>query len=168
MKLYLKLFLATGIPFGLIMGVMYGDLTKGLFVGLFFGFFMSLILGTLNIIFTKKSTSQDSSKATGVHQTKVLELQLPYDKTFDLCISSLDSVKGTVKQEERSLGKVVAKTGMTWKSFGETIQFDVRKIDNEKTQVQISSKPALPTTLVDYGRNLENVEKITEFFNKSK
>lgn len=168
MKIHLKLFLVTGVSFGLIMGVVYRDLSRGLILGLFFGFFMSLIVGKMNTIFAKKSKSNSSDKTMSVRQIKVLELQLPYDKTFDLCIESLDTIGGTVKQEERSLGKVVSKIGMTWKSFGETVQFDIHKIDDKKTQVQVLSKPALPITLVDYGKNLENVEKITEFLEKNK
>jgi hypothetical protein len=52
---------------------------------------------------------------------------------------------------------------MTWKTFGDVISFEVRKIDNDRTQIKVSSRPAVRRTLVDYGKNLENMEKISSF-----
>lgn len=172
MKLYLKLFLATGIPYGLIMGLYRGDATTGLVLGSFFGLFMSLSLGTMHFIYSKKLKSYGSGNTTGVHQEKTLELQLPFYKICNLCITSLEAVNGRIveksEQEEGTSAKVVAKTKMTWKSFGESIQFDIHKINSDKTEVKISSKPTLGTTLVDYGRNLENIEKISDFLTDNK
>lgn len=167
MKLYLKLFLATGIPYGLIMGLYRGDANTGLVLGFIFGTFMSVVLGTMQIIFTRNSKSGTS----GVSQAKTIELQLPFYKTCNLCVASLESINGRIaektEQEEGAGAKVVAKTKMNWKSFGETVQFDILKVNSDKTEVKISSRPKLPMTLVDYGRNLENVKKITDFLMNS-
>ena len=57
---------------------------------------------------------------------------------------------------------------MSWKTWGYIISFEVRKIDNDRTQIKVSSRPAVSTTLVDYGSNLENVEKIISFLEKAK
>ena len=101
---------------------------------------------------------------TNVYHFRNIELKLPYDKVFNLCIESLKMFKRyKIKKEDYSYGKIIAITGITWKSWGEVISFAIHKIDNNKIQVIISSKPILCTTLVDYGKNLENVEKIVAF-----
>jgi len=39
----------------------------------------------------------------------------------------------------------------------------VKKKRQTVTQVEVSNRPAMCTTVVDYGRNLENVENIISF-----
>jgi hypothetical protein len=170
MNIYKRLFLATVIPFGIIMGIclmfQYGFLgfVAGLFGGIFYGGFMSLILGSLHIWSVKRISYRKSKDITNVRHSRNIELQLSYDKAFNLCIESLKIFKKyKIKEENYSYGKIVAITGMTWKSWGEVISFDVHKTDNNRIQIIISSKPVLPTTLVDYGKNLENVERIVVF-----
>jgi len=171
MNRYLKLFLATGIPFGIFMGVFYSlrygfpeGLIAGLFAGLFLGGFMSLILGFLHSRSVKRMPFGKSKEAMDVHHVRNIELRVSYDKAFDLCIESLNLIKRCkIRKEDRSQGKVDARAGMTWKTLGDVISFDVRKIDNDRTQIEVSSRPAVRTTLVDYGKNLENVEKIIRF-----
>ena len=122
---------------------------------------MSLILGFIHQRSVRKLPFAESKKAIGVHQVRNVELSLPYDETFTLCLRSLNSIeKSRVQRKNRSQGKIVAKTGMTWKTFGDTISFKLFEVNNEQTQIKVSSKPIVPTTLVDYGTNLENVEKI--------
>ena len=171
MNRYLKLFLATGIPFGIVMGVLYllqhgflEGLIAGLFSGLFFGGFMSLILGTLHSWSVKRILPEKPKPSMGVHHVRNLELQVSYDKVFDLCIESLNLIKRCkIRKENRPQGKIDARAGITWKTWGDVILFDVRKIDIDRTQIIVSSRPAVRTTLVDYGKNLENVERISSF-----
>jgi hypothetical protein len=102
----------------------------------------------------------------GVHHVRNVELRLPYDKAFDLCIESLGLIKKCkIHNEDRSQGKIVAKAGMTWKTWGDVISFEVRRIGNDAIQVAVSSRPSVRTTLVDYGKNLENVETLVGFLN---
>ena len=171
LKLFLKLFLAMGIPFGIVMGIFYSfqygfsvGLVAGLFAGILFGCFMSLILGFLHIRSVKQIPSGKPEEAMDVHHLRSIELQFPYDKAFNLCIESLSLIKKCkIQKENRSQGKIIAKAGMTWKTWGDVISFDMRKIDNNRTQVTVSSRPIVRTTLVDCGKNLKNVEKIIRF-----
>jgi hypothetical protein len=171
MNIYLKLFLAAGIPFGIFMGIFYIlvdgliiGLIKGLIAGILFGGLMSLILGLLHTSSVKRMPYGKSKEAMKVHQVRNIELQLPYDKVFNLCVDSLGLIKECEIQEKDHLqGKIVAKSGTTWKSWGEIITFQLHKIDNKTTQVIVSSRPVVSTTIVDYGKNLENVERITSF-----
>lgn len=48
-------------------------------------------------------------------------------------------------------------SGPTW---GERIEFTLTPVDAARTVVRIESRSRLRTTLVDYGQNFENVEKL--------
>ncbi len=169
MKIHLKLFLATGVPFGILTGQIYlllfspsTGLIAGLLAGILFGGFMSLILGTLHTWSVKRLPFK-SKDVMDIHQVRSVEMKLPYDKVFDLCMESLRLIrKCKIVEENRSQGKIVARTGISWKSWGEIIAFDIHKT-NDVIQVEISSRSVVHTTLVDYGKNLENVEKIVSF-----
>ncbi len=102
-----------------------------------------------------------------VHHVRHVELRLPYDQAFDLCIASLNAVKrGRIRREDRPLGRIDVKASMTWKTWGDVISFVLRRTDENRTRVEVSSGPALRTTLVDYGKNLENVERIMRFLTR--
>ncbi len=174
MNLYLKLFLALGIPPGILTGAfgsfLFGfpvGLFVGLIAGLFAGGLFSLPVGYLHrlsvrrMLAVRRMPYGEPEGAMEVRHVRHVELRLPYDQAFDLCISSLNAVKkGRIRREDRPSGRIEAKAGMTWKSWGEVISFDLRRIDENRTRVELSSKPVLRTTLVDGGKNLENVEKI--------
>src|SRR4030042_3387264 len=102
----------------------------------------------------------------GGHHVRNVELRVPYDEAFDLCIESLNVVKRSkIQKENRSQGKIVARTGMTWRTWGDVISFAIRNPGNDGIQIEVSSRPALRWTLIDYGKNLENVELIIGFLN---
>ncbi len=168
MNLYLKLFLAFGISVGILVGVLNSfligspmGLIAGLIVALFAGGVSSIVVGYLHNRSVRRMPYGEPEGAMEVHHVRHVELRLPYDQAFDLCISSLNAVnKGRIRREDRPLGRIEAKGGMTWKSWGEVISFDLRRVDANRTRVEVSSKPVLRTTLVDLGKNLENVEKV--------
>lgn len=173
MNIYLKIFLTAGIPFGIFAGIFYSiqygisqGILLGLFSVLFFGGFMSLILGFLNNKSLKNMPYEISEKTTGVRHIRNIELRIPYDEAFNLCIKSCDLIKGCkIRNFDLATGIIVTKTGISFKCWGEVITFDLRKINDEKTQIVVLSKPVISTTLVDFGKNIDNVEKITTFLN---
>ncbi|MEW6715022.1 MAG: hypothetical protein AB1306_08040 [Nitrospirota bacterium] len=172
----LKIFLAGGIPFGLFTAVLFSylygmklGLSSGLVSGLIFGFIVFIILGFLHSRAVEKIAGDISEESMGTCQVRNMELPLPYDKTFDLCIQSLSLIsRCRVKKEDRSQGKIMARSSVNWKTWGDTISFGITGISDEKTAVKVSSKPTARSTIVDYGKNLENVKTIISFLGKSK
>jgi hypothetical protein len=65
-------------------------------------------------------------------------------------------------------GKIMARSFVNWKTWGDTISFDITGISDEKTAVKVTSRPTASSTIVDYGKNLENVKTIVSFLEKSK
>jgi hypothetical protein len=52
------------------------------------------------------------------------------------------------------------RTGMSWKSWGEVVRVEIRPSGHGAVRVQVASRPALGTTLVDYGKALTNVNSV--------
>ncbi|HFS68208.1 MAG TPA: hypothetical protein ENK91_11000 [Bacteroidetes bacterium] len=169
--MYLKIFIHTGISFGILMAIFnsiqYGfifGIISGILSGLFFGFFMSLIIGTLHKITTKNNSKEDNK----VYQTIKIKLNQSFDEVFDLCLKSLNKLKISKVIKSDFEGKLIqVKTSMSWKSFGEIITFSLIGLNENSTKIIISSKPSLSTTIVDYGKNLENLETIKSFLTKN-
>jgi len=170
MALYLKVFLATGLPFGALAVVLllpFGldvAVVFGALAGLFFGGTMSLILVTLHLQVAKRVQTEPGKTPFGVHQSRHVDLAMPYDTAFDLCGESLQRVGGhKIQEQDRERGRIVAKTAFSWKSSGEIITFSITSGDANHASVEISSRPVMRTALADYGKNAENVERIKSF-----
>lgn len=172
----LKIFLASGITVGIFAAVLFSSLyginagfQGGLVLGLVFGALMYFILGFLHSHAVKKIAGNTSQESMGICQVRVIELHLPYDSTFDLCIRSLDLIsRCRITEQERSQGKIIAMSSINWKTWGDTISFEITGLSDEKTAVKISSRPTSRTTIVDFGKNLENVKTIVSFLEGSK
>ena len=106
---------------------------------------------------------QPQTKQKGVHQAHTLQLQIPYERAFERCQAALGSINVAKSEQLPAEGRIKARTKISWKSFGEIVEFTLSKVNDNMTQVVITSKPALPTTLFDYGKNSENVKKICAF-----
>ena len=163
-KLYLKTFLLTGIPFGLIMlgfDLVDGDgfrLWKYLFMTFFFGITMSLTFVSFYRYRLKKNGIQEiTNENVGVNQSKSLKTEL--NKTDLKGKLKTDPIIGKMKMVEIENG-VLLKSGMSWKSWGEEIKIILKTDNVTDFEYQISSSPKLKTTLIDYGKNLENINRI--------
>lgn len=163
LRLFTTLFVAAGGLFGIVVSC-YHSPVSGLYAGLLFGGCMSLTLGLIHILAVRRSPYRNSSGAIAVYQVRIVTLPIAYDEALDLCISSLSVINKCKKcTQDRSAGVIRVMTCMTWRSLGEMLIFEVAEIDRYRTEIRISSTPIVPTTVVDYGKNLENVEKIVEF-----
>ena len=171
MRLYLRVFIWTGGPFGILIGLFYALMTnslKGLLLGLYagtaFGLFMSLILVTLHYLFSAKYRTIKGIDIGSVVQQKFMELDLSFDQAYDRCLQSINAIrKCKIESEDRSDGLINAKTSSSLKCFGENIEYRIWNSKNGITRVKIMSRPRLKTTLVDYSKNLDNIEKISSF-----
>lgn len=163
-KLYLKTFLVLGIPYGLFM--VGSDLVEGkgfslwkfLFLTSFFGITMSLILVSFHRYRLKKNGIQEITEENlGVSQTKNLQSKLNKKELIEKL--KTDPIIGKMKMTEIENG-ILIKSGMTWKSWGEVIKIILSFNRGDDFEYQVSSRPKLKTTLFDYGKNLENVNRI--------
>ena len=88
-----------------------------------------------------------------------------FDEAFRLCLESVSALKkGKVKFADIEGGYIRAKTGISWNSFGNIIEFRLKSITENATEIEVSTKPSLGTTLIDYGESVEIIETIKKSF----
>lgn len=169
MNLYLKSLLVFG-PFGILMGIL-GVMAFGFSFGMKFGILFSLLI--LGIVFVSSFTHiklsermhpEDPDEVHKVHHVREIELSLPFNDAFNLCNESLTLFdRCAIVKKDLSQGKIVAEIGPSLWSAGQVISFDIQQTNAWQTRIMFSSKPFLRTNIIDFGRNLKNVEKIAQY-----
>lgn len=163
-KLYLKIFLFSGITYGLIMtatNLAIGE-TYGFWEFLVFssitGVLMSLALVSLHTYKLKKDGVQKLTKENiDVYQTRSLKSELSKTEIFQKL--KTDPIIGRMNMTEIENG-ILLNTGWTWQSWGEEIKILLKSSKENNFEYLLSSSPKLKTTLVDYGKNLKNINQI--------
>ncbi|MDF2614900.1 MAG: hypothetical protein K0S71_2686 [Clostridia bacterium] len=172
LKVYLKVFLTSGILFGLSMGGLVGiasilfiGIQKSLMVGVLtgvasgtiFGLLMSLILSTMHIVSTNKILVIHRKNKYLVRQISSIDVAVQVDFLYDNFISQVKENADWLIYNQKSKRKVELKTSATMRSFGEIITVTFRGKYNNLTEIEVVSRPKLLTTIVDYGKNLQNI-----------
>ncbi len=67
---------------------------------------------------------------------------------------------------ERSDHRILMRVGASWKSWGEEVEVQLAPESNQ-TRLHITSRPRLPTTLFDSGKNQSNVAQLMESLKRS-
>ena len=148
--------------------VIFYDFKLWAIAGFMFGLFLSsLCIGTHYL--ATRNSKYSKLNDNKVHQIRELELPCRYTDSFELCLNSLNLFNNIqILSKKVDSGYIQAKTQAGWKSFGEYIEFNIDKINESSTKIKIQSKPIVSTTLVDYGKNLENVESLLEYIYQNK
>ncbi len=163
-KLYLKTFLVMGIAYGLSMigfDLLRGEgfsLSKFLFLTVSFGGTMSLILVSLLRHRLRKMGIQEiTDDSLNVFQKKNVQSELKKSELVEKL--KADPIFGKMNMMEVENG-VLLTTGVSWKSWGEEIKILLKDYKETVFEYQILSSPKLKITLIDYGKNLENINRI--------
>jgi hypothetical protein len=163
MKIYLKLFLAAAIPYTLAFSMIMRNTPLAISIGIILGVVIAAVFGTLQVRSMEGKKKADHSYA--VHQTREIEIDLPFDEAVVLAKAAVQSINGTSILKETSphegVATIAARTGLNWETYGEKINLHLERIDADTTLLRIESRPRLRTTLIDYGRNLHNVNTIS-------
>ena len=89
-----------------------------------------------------------------------LELLLPIAKAMDASLKAVTSLGAEVARYDATAGILVAKKGISWRSFGEIITVKAVPIDPMRCEISIESDVLQVTVLVDWGANRRNVRQI--------
>jgi hypothetical protein len=89
-----------------------------------------------------------------------LHLAFEYSEAFDRCISVASRPPCNLQYEDRGTGIIKARISLNWKSAGELIFFKVVDAGGMDTKVDVASRPLLPTTIFDWGKNENNLAQI--------
>ncbi|MEZ5503449.1 MAG: hypothetical protein R3E50_12660 [Halioglobus sp.] len=170
MSKYLKIWMKSGAFFGIGMGLFYtfqqNNYISGAIGGVIAGFLFGAAMAGFSFASDRKMKEKGMvTESTSVHQTKSLRISLPIETVEPIILKAILSIPKT-KLKNTSGNQFEAKTGMTWKSFGEEILVTLDE-DGSSVIARMSSKPSLKTTIVDYGKNIENVHAISSYVEKA-
>lgn len=161
LKVFLKIFLSGAIMFGLPVGLFVSlaydfpiNVIYGVLTGSFFGLIVAFIAAPHQI-------DADGKEIPLKHQATV-ELDLPYDKAFEKCSQGVRLLERVNKvNEDKPKRTIKADVNFSWtKGFGDVVEINLEKKNDNKTLVKITSKPWIPITVADRGRNYHNVDQI--------
>ncbi len=141
--------------------IRYGfRLRESLSSGFIFGLVMSIVLVSIHLIMLKSMGVQEMTKENlDIHQGKSIRSNLTLKELEEKIKSERFFGSSKFKETENSIS---FKTKSTWRSFGEKILITQSASDQGQIKYEVSSNPRLITTLVDFGKDLENVNRIEE------
>lgn len=134
-----------------------------LFKSLFFGLFMSITI-TLAQVYGVKAMglteiTDDNLKA---YSERAIESSLLPQQIIHKLQASKDFKIISSTNDKNS---IELKSGLSFESWGEKIEIETIKNENNVFTYLIKSKPIIEYTLADYGKNKENVDKIINIIN---
>lgn len=163
--LYSKSFLVTTIAFGILMMIFdYAtgsdiELISFLLTTVLFGLTMSLVFVTLQISELKRLGVEElTAESLSVEQHRRFESSITKQKAVERI--NIDPVYSKMNIRKTANGLRI-KTPITLKSFGEiiSIEFD-QPLASDPLKITLTSRPKIKTTMVDLGKNLENVNSL--------
>ena len=89
-----------------------------------------------------------------------VEVLLPVVKAMEVCLESITSLGAQVAKYSAEDGILIAKNGMSWRSFGEIITVKAVQVNPDRCQISIESDVLQATVLLDWGANRRNVRHI--------
>ena len=163
MKKFLKLFFVTGLLFGFLQLLFHRTVLVAAIQGLYFGLIMASVMCFLEKRALKKMGKTEAS--VGVKQEMRFTIRLSKLETLEKVKRVFAELNAKIINYNSPENIIEGRTTWSWKSFGEILT--VRFVDmGNQTGVYVESRPSLGTIMVDYGKNLENVEKFRQLMEK--
>ena len=98
---------------------------------------------------------------SAVDKEGMIEYPFSYQTVFRAAVQSIPLVKGMkMGRADEMNGYILITSNISWASWGENIRVDFVKLGPTRTQMIVKSGASVSTTLIDYGKNRKNVNKI--------
>jgi len=154
--------LSTAVIFAFFMSFKTGlwhGIISGIVFGIILGIVMALFLVSMDYFYTRKLPDA----AVSVYQEKELQLSGDIIHIYEICLNVLTElkyVKDILSQKEKLAISAVTKPTIT--SYGERISIHLETLQSDVINLRISSEPIIKKTLLDYGKNYNNVISISK------
>lgn len=181
-RLHRRIAIATGVPYAVLWSIYMAIVedvgldpaglgiiaATGVVAGLFFGILMSAVLGRWQSRAADRRRLTDPAAPdavdVGVHRRSTVRVEVP---AAEILRRSSDAAgvlrRGRVTAVEEADRIVTLRVGMSWRSWGEWVVLRLHPQSPSVTEVIVTSRPVFPWTLVDYGVNASNVERVLEW-----
>ena len=95
-----------------------------------------------------------------------VHLQIKLAEAFRLSEEALIVIGGSVSIRDPAGGRLEGIVPFTFKSWGESIQVEVLGVDGD-LDVHVKSASRMSTTLIDWGKNADNVKRFGDWLTKT-
>lgn len=97
----------------------------------------------------------------GSQLTSELAYPYPAQVVFPCLLSALQKVNGMkVTRHDRVTGTITISSGISWKSWGESIT--IRVTNGADGQCLVKFQSASDLALIDWGKNKDNIDRVTQ------
>jgi hypothetical protein len=127
--------------------------------GIVVGLAMAFILPAMNSVGLKLRGFDPDTDGVDVDVRRTVEVPLPPEQALARCREALERMRAKRMRVDPASATVEGRGRISWASFGEEVLCRVEPAGGG-SRVEIRSRPVLRTTLMDCGKNLENVERI--------
>ena len=112
----------------------------------------------------RKITGTNDKEIYKVRQKRNLTLLLNYAKAFECCQEAVEALNpAKIKEESSERGVIKFRTSSNWETFGHIITINLKKINENLTEVEIRTRPIPRTILVSSGYSWKYVEEICDY-----
>lgn len=160
---YIKAFLAGFAPLFIAVFIMHYEKDLISLLALLYG----LIGGVIFIIFAlihkliASKYASNEEETTKVNHEKSIILQLPEYEARNIIRKYIDDMNYKVKEEKENF--ISCKTPITFRSLGTLLSFELQPIDTKNTNIKISTKPFIATTIIDFGDSLSTIKNAEKY-----
>ena len=117
-----------------------------------------------NDAIARKVTGRNDKEIYIVRQRRNLTLLLNYQKAFECCREAVNELNpAKIKENNLESGIIKFRTRMKWHNFGDIITINLKKINENLTEVEIRTRPIPRTILSSTGESWKYVEDICNY-----
>ena len=163
LALYLKAFLLFSIPFFVLtylFDLLAGEPSVGspLLKSGFYGLFMAIIFISGHIFsIREKKLGPINAETIKVFQKKSIKSNLSQSSLIEKLLEDPACNKLDIRTSEN---EILIRTRTTFWSWGEKIKILIHHASDGMNQFMVTSHPEVRFTMVDYGKNIQNVQRI--------
>ncbi len=131
----------------------------GLWSGAIFGAIGTICGGLFDYLRKRKLVKTYGDVNHRVRQNRAITVQATYSDAFARSQDVLAGMRAKIEHVDVTHGVITARGRPSLWSFGENIRVHLQGVDERQTCIEIESRPRIAYTLMDHGKNFENVEK---------
>ena len=144
--------------------ILFGDSGLSILFWLIYGAAFGFGLLIWNNYKAKKVAGTDNPEIYEPRQRRVITVLLDYQKAFKICRQAVDSLNpAKIKVENFSDGILKFRTPYNWHTFGHNVTVNLKKLNENLTEIEISTVPIPRTALISSGYSWKVVEDFCNF-----
>jgi hypothetical protein len=95
-----------------------------------------------------------------VRKTNQAEFDADPVAVYEAFAVAVEALPARIDRRDPQALTLEARTSWGWRSWGEVLVVSVQQVGPGRTRVVVTSRPKLPTQVIDFGKNTNNLNRI--------